>query len=202
LKGDLLIRCEWAGDEPSYVAYHDQEWGVPIYDDRQFFELLILEGAQAGLSWLTILRKRAAYREAFEDFSPEKVAAFDETRLEALLYNPGIVRNRLKLRSAVENARAFLVVQDEFGSFARYVWAFVGGRPVQNEWESLGEIPTQTPESIAFSKDLRRRGFRFVGPTIMYAFMQSAGLVNDHIRSCFRYQAVRDFGQSRSLPEG
>ena len=185
-----LVRCEWAGSDSLYLAYHDQEWGVPQFDDQHLFEMLILEGAQAGLSWITILRKREAYRQAFEGFVPARVAAFDEERIEQLLLNPGIVRNRLKVRSAVENARGFLRIQEEFGSFAKYAWDFIGGAPRHNHWHSLAEIPAQTAESQAFSKDLRQRGFRFIGPTIIYAFMQAVGMVNDHIVTCFRYSEL------------
>jgi DNA-3-methyladenine glycosylase I len=169
------------------VAYHDEEWGVPVHDDRLLFEFLVLEGAQAGLSWSTILKKRDGYRAAFENFSPEKVAAFDEERVEGLLLDPGIVRNRLKVRSAVINARAILALQEEHGSFDHYIWQFVGGRTIQNQLESLTEIPSQTPQSVAMSKDLLRRGFKFVGPTICYAFMQAVGMVNDHLVDCFRH---------------
>ena len=174
------------------IAYHDEDWGVPVHDDRLLFEFLVLEGAQAGLSWSTILKKRDGYRAAFENFSPEEVAAFDEDRVEGLLQNAGIVRNRLKVRSAVINARAILAVREEFGSFDGYLWQFVGGRTIQNQFDSLNEIPSKTPESIAMSKDLLRRGFKFVGPTICYAFMQAVGMVNDHLMSCFRYDQLRN----------
>ena len=179
-------RCDWART-PLGIAYHDHEWGVPVHDDRTLFEFLILEGAQAGLSWETILRKREAYRAAFAGFDPARVARFTPRRVERLLANPGIVRNRLKIESASSNARAFLAVQKEFGSFDRYVWGFVGGRPQRNARRTLREIPPRTAESDALSRDLRRRGFRFVGSTICYAFMQAVGLVNDHLVSCFRY---------------
>ena len=185
-----LNRCPWAGSDPLYQAYHDDEWGVPVHDDRTLFEFLILEGAQAGLSWITILRKRDAYRRAFAGFEPAAVAAFDEDKIATLLADPGIVRNRLKINAAVGNARAFLAVQREFGSFDAYVWGFVGGRPIVNAWATLAEVPAETTESRALSDDLKRRGFRFVGPTIMYAYMQAVGLVNDHLVSCFRYQEV------------
>ena len=185
-----MKRCEWAGSEPLYVAYHDQEWGVPQHDDGKLFEMLILEGAQAGLSWSTILKKRESYRKAFEDFDPQKVAEFDESEVAELPKNPGIVRNRLKVSAAVQNAKALLEVQDEFGSFDKYIWGFVGGEPKVNTWKSLGEIPAQTAESQAMSKDLKKRGFRFVGPTICYAFMQAVGMVNDHVVHCFRYQEL------------
>jgi DNA-3-methyladenine glycosylase I len=187
-----MKRCEWAGSEPLYVAYHDQEWGVPQHDDRKLFEMLILEGAQAGLSWSTILKKREDYRKAFEDFDPQKVAEFDESKIAELLKDTGIVRNRLKINAAVQNAKALLEVQDEFGSFDKYIWEFVGGEPRVNTWKSLGEIPAQTAESEAMSKDLKKRGFRFVGPTICYAFMQAVGMVNDHVVHCFRYQQLVD----------
>ena len=182
------IRCPWAGTDPLYVAYHDDDWGVPVHDDRTLFEFLILEGAQAGLSWLTILRKRDAYRRAFIGFDPAAVAAFDEDKIAALLADPGIVRNRLKVRAAVDNARAFQVVQQQFGSFDAYVWGFVGGRPLVNEWATPAEVPAETAVSRALSADLKRRGFRFVGPTIIYATMQAVGLVNDHLVSCFRHR--------------
>jgi DNA-3-methyladenine glycosylase I len=184
------IRCPWAGTDPLYVAYHDEEWGVPVHDDRTLFEFLILEGAQAGLSWATILRKRQNYRRAFDSFDPTAVAAYDEGKVAALLADPGIVRNRLKVRAAVRNAQAFQRVQDEFGCFDAYVWSFVGGRPLVNRWESLRQIPAATPESRALSKDLKARGFTFVGPTIIYAFMQAVGMVNDHVASCFRYREL------------
>jgi len=180
-------RCGWATTDPLYIEYHDREWGVPVHDDRKLFEFLILEGAQAGLSWLTILRKRENYRLAFDDFDPEKVARYDETKIARLLEDPGIVRNRLKVRSAVSNAQAFLKVQEEFGSFDAYIWQFVDGQPVQNAWRKLEEIPAKTPQAEAMSKDLIRRGFKFVGPTICYAHMQATGMVNDHLVHCFRY---------------
>jgi DNA-3-methyladenine glycosylase I len=183
-------RCPWAGADPLYLAYHDEEWGVPLHDDRALFELLSLEGAQAGLSWITILRKRPAYRRAFARFDPRKVARFDRGRTRALLRDPGIVRNRLKVEGTVRNARAFLEVVREQGSFDRYLWSFVGGKPIRNRWRSMPEVPAETAESRAMSKDLRRRGFTFVGPTICYAFMQAAGLVNDHLVGCFRYRRV------------
>ncbi len=180
-------RCEWAGTDPLYVDYHDHEWGVPVHDDRKLFEFLILEGAQAGLSWITILRKRARYIEVFDGFDPEQVALFDEAKLAALLTDPGIVRNRLKVHGAVKNAKAFLAVQEEFGSFDAYLWSFVDGAPVQNRWRRLSKIPAETEASRALSKDLKRRGFTFVGPTICYAFMQAVGMVNDHATNCPRH---------------
>jgi DNA-3-methyladenine glycosylase I len=184
-------RCAWAGDDPLSIAYHDQEWGVPVHDDRRLFEFLVLEGAQAGLSWMTILKKREAYRRAFAEFDPASVAGFDTAKIEELLSDPGIVRNRLKVVAAIDNARAFLKVQEEFGSFDAYLWRFVGGQPIHNRWQSLAEIPTQTAEAEALSKDLKRRGFRFVGPTICYAFMQAVGMVMDHTADCFRYEELR-----------
>lgn len=195
-KQNDIVRCAWAGSDPLYVTYHDTEWGVPVHDDRLLFEFLLLEGAQAGLSWITILRKRENYRKAFAGFDPVKVARFMEKDLERLLADTGIVRNRLKINSAVNNARAFLEVQDEFGSFSDYSWRFVGGRPRVNRFKTLKEIPASTPESEAFSRDLKRRGFRFVGPTIIYAHMQAVGMVNDHVVDCFRY---REVGGLRSL---
>ena len=182
-------RCPWARDELS-VAYHDQEWGVPLRSDRGLFEFLILEGAQAGLSWVTILKKRRAYRAAFDRFDPSKVARYDEARIAALLANDGIVRNRLKVAAAVQNARALLAVQKEFGSFDQYVWQFVGGRPLRNRWRRAEDVPNRTAESDAMSKDLTKRGFKFVGSTICYAFMQATGMVNDHLVTCFRYREL------------
>jgi DNA-3-methyladenine glycosylase I len=185
------VRCAWAqGGDAQYLAYHDHEWGVPVHDDRKLFEFLILEGAQAGLSWSTILKKREGYRAAFADFDPVRVAAFGEAEQAALLANPGIVRNRLKIAAAVTNARAFLEVQSEFGSFDAYVWRFVDGRPIVNTWRSREEVPARTAESDALSKDLLKRGFKFVGTTIMYAHMQATGMVNDHTVDCFRYGEV------------
>jgi len=180
-------RCAWAGDDPLYIAYHDEEWGVPCHDERKLFEMLCLEGAQAGLSWITILRKRENYRVAFDDFDVEAVAAYDEEQIAALLQNPGIVRNKLKVNAFVRNAQAFLRVQEEFGSFDAYIWRFVDGEPIVNRFTSLSEIPAQTERSQAMSKDMKKRGFTFVGPTICYAFMQATGMVNDHVVDCFRY---------------
>lgn len=189
---DDRSRCAWsyAGMSPEYVRYHDSEWGVPVRDDRKLFEFLVLEGAQAGLSWSTILRKREGYREAFAGFDPERVARFTTRTVERLLEFDGIVRNRLKIQSAITNARCFLAVQDEFGSFADYSWAFVGGRPIVNRWTDMKQVPATSPESDAFSKDLQKRGFKFVGSTIMYAHMQATGMVNDHVVDCFRYKEV------------
>jgi DNA-3-methyladenine glycosylase I len=179
--------CTWANASPEYLVYHDTEWGVPVHDERRHFEFLILEGAQAGLSWLTILRKRPAYRAAYDRFDPRKVATYDRRRVALLLANAGIVRNRLKIDSSISNARAFLEVQKEFGSFDAYIWGFVGGAPKQNRRTSLRQVPPRTAESDAMSKDLKKRGFRFVGSTICYAYMQAAGFVNDHVTGCFRH---------------
>ena len=190
-------RCAWAGDDPLYVAYHDAEWGVPVHDDRKLFEFLILEGAQAGLSWLTILRKRENYRRAFASFDPERVARFGAREVRRLLVDPGIVRNRLKVAGAIRNAQAFLAVQEEFGSFDRFMWQFVGGRPTQNAWRQLQQVPSRTPESDALSKDLRTRGFAFVGSTICYAHMQAVGMVNDHLVNCFRYRELARKGANQ-----
>ena len=188
----MKVRCQWAGTDPLYVAYHDEEWGVPVHDDRKLFEMLILEGAQAGLSWSTILNKREGYRKAFDNFEPQKVAAYGEEKIAQLLDNPAIVRNRLKVRSAVQNARAFLELQTAFGTFDDYLWRFVDGQPIQNHWQTLAEIPAETDESRALSKDLKKRGFNFVGPTIIYVFMQAGGMVNDHVVSCFRHEEVKE----------
>jgi DNA-3-methyladenine glycosylase I len=183
-------RCAWCGTDPLYVEYHDTEWGVPVRDDRKLFEFLILEGAQAGLSWLTILRKREGYRKAFADFDPQKVARFTPARVERLLQDPSIVRNRLKVESSVSNARAFLKVQDEFGSFSDYIWRFVDGKPIVNRFKSMKDVPAKTEVSDAVSKDMKKRGFRFVGSTIVYAHMQATGMVNDHMVDCFRYRKL------------
>lgn len=188
---DQLIRCAWAGSDPLYREYHDREWGVPLHDDRLLFEFLILEGAQAGLSWLTVLRKREAYRCCFHHFDPEKVASFDAAKVSELLSNTGIIRNRLKIESAVGNARSFLSLREEFGSFDTYLWNFVDGRPIRNCWRNVSEIPAATPLSDRLSRDLKRRGFRFVGSTICYAFMQAVGMVNDHIVTCYRHAELR-----------
>jgi DNA-3-methyladenine glycosylase I len=185
-----VSRCPWAGHDPLYVDYHDSEWGMPLHDDRRLFEFLVLEGAQAGLSWLTILKKRENYRLAFDGFDPARVAGFDAQKIAGLLVNPGIVRNRLKILSAVRNARAFLDTQRQFGSFDAYVWRFVGGKPKINRWRSLPEVPAETVESRELSGDLIRRGFTFVGPTICYAFMQAVGMVNDHLVGCFRHRGL------------
>lgn len=187
----MLTRCAWAGTDPLYVEYHDREWGVPVHDDRLLFEFLVLEGAQAGLSWLTILRKREGYRRAFAGFDPARVAAFGPTDIDRLLGDGAIVRNRLKVESAVANARAYLRVQDEFESFAAYVWRFVEGDTIHNAWRTVGDIPAKTPEAEALSRDLKNRGFRFVGPTICYAHMQATGMVNDHTVDCFRWAELK-----------
>jgi len=190
----MTVRCEWTGDwndiDDIMVKYHDEEWGEPKHDDRRLFEDLVLDGAQAGLSWSTILNKRENYREAFDNFDPAKVAAYDEAKIEELLQNPGIVRNRQKVNSAVKNAKAFLKIQEEFGSFDAYIWGFVDGKPIQNERKSMSELPAKTELSEGISKDLKIRGFNFVGPTIIYAFMQAVGLVNDHTIDCFRYREI------------
>ncbi len=190
----MTIRCEWTGDwddiDDIMVKYHDEEWGIPKRDDRRLFEDLVLDGAQAGLSWRTILNKRESYREAFDNFDAAKVAVYDEAKIEELLQNPGIVRNRQKVNSAVKNAKAFLKIQEEFGSFDAYIWGFVGGVPIQNERKSMSELPAKTELSEEISKDLKKRGFNFVGPTIIYAFMQAVGMVNDHTMDCYRYHEL------------
>ena len=188
------VRCGWCGDDPLYVAYHDREWGVPIRDDRILFEFLLLEGAQAGLSWATILKKREGYQRLYEGFDPERVAGYGERKLAELLADPAIVRNRAKVVASVTNARAFLEVQAEFGSFSDYIWRFVDGVPIQNAWTSLDQLPAVTSLAESISKDLRQRGFKFVGPTIVYAHMQATGMVNDHLVSCFRHREVAALG--------
>jgi DNA-3-methyladenine glycosylase I len=189
-----LIRCHWASNEFN-IRYHDEEWGVPIHDDHQWFEFLILEGAQAGLSWDTILRKRARYREVLDNFDPAKVARYDAKKVRALLADPGIIRNRLKIESTIGNARAFLAVQEEIGSFDKYIWRFTDGKPKQNAWKTHKRVPARTTASDAMSKDLQKRGFRFVGSTICYALMQATGMVNDHVVGCFRYKELGDGGR-------
>ncbi len=188
-----ICRCDWVHDDPLEIAYHDLEWGVPVHDDRRLFEFLILEGAQAGLSWITILRKRESYRAAFDQFDPEKIVRYDDAKITELLANPGIVRNRLKVAAAIQNARAYLTIQEQFGSFDAYIWQFVEEKPIINAWKTLAEVPAETAESKAMSRDLRQRGFKFVGSTICYAFMQACGLVNDHLVDCFRYQEINRF---------
>ncbi|MCB0377319.1 MAG: DNA-3-methyladenine glycosylase I [Bdellovibrionales bacterium] len=184
-------RCTWCGDDPLYVKYHDKEWGVPVYDDQKLFEFLTLESAQAGLSWITVLKKRENYRKAFANFDPKKVAKFNEKQVQSLLQNPGIIRNQLKIRAAINNAKLFLDVQNEFGSFAKYMWSFVGNQPLQNTRKSLKAVPAKTKESDSLSKDLKQRGFKFVGSTIVYAHMQACGMVNDHTLDCFRHQEIK-----------
>jgi DNA-3-methyladenine glycosylase I len=186
----MTVRCEWPGDDPLMTEYHDQEWGVPVHDDRLLFEHLLLDGAQAGLSWRTVLYKREGYRRAFDNFDARKIAAYDGEKLEELLQDASIIRNRQKVNSAIANAKAFLEVQKEFGSFDIYIWSFVGGKTIKNAWQTMSEIPATSPQSEAMSKDLKKRGFKFVGPTICYAFMQAAGMVNDHKVDCFRYDEV------------
>ena len=183
-------RCPWAGNDPIYIKYHDKEWGIPLHNDRKLFEFLLLDGFQAGLSWITILKKRTNYRKAFDYFNARKIAAYDTRKVEQLLQNKGIIRNRLKIEAAVTNAKAFLAIRDEFSSFGDYIWQFTEGKTLKNAWKSISEIPAWTDESIAMSKDLKQRGFKFVGPTICYAFMQAAGMVNDHLIDCFRYHEV------------
>jgi DNA-3-methyladenine glycosylase I len=190
MRPEGIPRCGWVGSDPLYRSYHDREWGVPVHDDRLLFEFLILEGAQAGLSWITILKRRDAYRAAFAGFDPGAVAGFDRRKVAELLADPGIVRNRLKVESAITNARSFLKVQEEFGSFDAYQWRFVDGRPIRNAWRSIMEVPASTPVSDAMSRDLKRRGFRFVGSTICYAHMQAVGMVNDHTVDCFRWREI------------
>ena len=189
--GNLSPRCGWVGEDSLMIEYHDREWGVPVHDDRRHFEFLVLDGAQAGLSWRTILHKRARYREVFDGFDPAKVARYGERKIESLLADAGIVRNRMKVESAIRNARVFLEIQEEVGSFDDYVWGFVGGETIQNRRRELAEIPASTPESDALSKDLKRRGMNFVGSTICYAYMQAAGMVNDHVTRCFRHRELR-----------
>jgi DNA-3-methyladenine glycosylase I len=187
------LRCGWAGNDALYQSYHDTEWGVPLHDDKCLFEFLILEGAQAGLSWITILRKRESYRAAFDDFDAMRIAAYGANKIESLLQDAGIVRNRLKVGAAVINAQRFLEVQDEFGSFDQFIWQFVGGKTRQNSWRSIADIPSSTPESDAMSKELKRRGFKFVGSTICYAYMQATGMVNDHTTNCFRHKKLQQY---------
>ena len=190
-----LQRCPWLNlDKPDYVAYHDREWGVPVHDDRKHFEFLTLESAQAGLSWYTVLRKRANYRQAFAEFDPAKVSRFNAAKIEQMLQDPGLIRNRRKISAAVENARHFLAVQDEFGSFSAYIWRFVGGEPIVNEFRTLADLPATSRESDALSKDLKSRGFKFIGSTVIYAHMQATGMVNDHVLDCFRRSQILNAG--------
>ncbi|MGB9499036.1 MAG: DNA-3-methyladenine glycosylase I [Dissulfuribacterales bacterium] len=193
-----MKRCEWANGSDLERAYHDTQWGTPVHNDRKLFEFLILEGAQAGLSWSTILKKRDGYRKAFENFDAKKISAYSEDNIAELLNNSEIIRNRLKINAAITNARAFLAVQKEFGSFDTYIWQFVNGKPIRNAWKKLAEIPANTPESEIMSKDLKKRGFKFVGPTICYAFMQAIGMVNDHIVDCFRYNVINQYNPEKS----
>lgn len=191
----MKTRCPWCeGTFDAYVKYHDEEWGVPVHNDKTQFEFLILEGAQAGLSWSTILKKREGYRTAFAGFDVEKVARFDEQKIQQMLQNPEIVRNELKIRSAINNAQLFIEIQEEVGSFSKYIWSFVDGSPIQNSWESMKQVPATTKESDELAKDLKKRGFKFTGSTIMYAHMQATGLVNDHLTSCFRYSTIKKMG--------
>ena len=185
-----IQRCTWPGTDPLYVAYHDEEWGVPVFDDGSLFAKLLLDGAQAGLSWITILRKRENYYQAFDDFDPQKMANYDDAKIAELLANPGIIRNRQKVNAFIRNAQAYLKLKEELGSFSEYLWGFVGGEPIVNAWTSLDQIPTKTTESEEMSKELKNRGFSFVGPTICYAFMQAVGIVNDHLVTCFRYEEL------------
>lgn len=186
----MCKRCSWPGADPLYIKYHDEEWGVPLHDEQRLFEFLILEGAQAGLSWITILKKRDAYRKAYSHFDVEKVARFNSRSVERLLNNPGIVRNRLKIEASITNARAFINVQDEYGSFNDFIWDYVDGKPIQNKFKTLKQLPATTPLSDTISKDLKKRGFKFVGSTICYAFMQATGMVNDHVTSCYRFKEI------------
>ncbi len=186
----MKIRCPWAGSDPTYIKYHDNEWGIPLHNDRKLFEFLLLDGFQAGLSWITILKKRTNYRKAFDHFDARKIAAYDNRKLNQLLANKGIIRNKLKVEAAVQNARSFLIILDEFGNFDDYIWQFTGGKTIKNAWQTISQVPAWTKESVAMSKDLKKRGFKFVGPTICYAFMQAAGMVNDHLVDCFRYHQV------------
>jgi DNA-3-methyladenine glycosylase I len=188
----MTRRCDWCGDHPLYVKYHDKEWGVPLHNDKKLFEFLILEGAQAGLSWLTVLKKRTAYRQAFDGFDFERVAKYSEARIKTLLGNPEIIRNRLKVESAIRNARAFIEIRKEFGTFNKYIWQFVDGKPQQNRWKSMKDLPAKTDLSDTISRDLKIRGFNFVGSTIIYAHMQATGMVNDHLTTCFRHNEIRN----------
>ena len=190
----MIKRCNWCVSNPLYVNYHDKEWGVPLHNDKRLFEFLILEGAQAGLSWLTVLKKRAAYREAFDGFDFKRVAGYNQARIKTLLANPGIIRNRLKIESAIRNARAFIEIRKEFGTFNKYIWQFVEGKPLQNRWKHIHKLPANTELSDLISKDLKIRGFNFVGSTITYAHMQATGMVNDHLTDCFRYKEIRELG--------
>ncbi len=191
-KAGELKRCAWCGDDPLYVKYHDKEWGVPVHNDKKLFEFIILEGAQAGLSWITVLKKRTAYREAFDNFDFNKVARYNARKIQSLLNNPGIIRNRLKVHSAVQNANAFIEVRKEFGTFNKYIWSFVGGKSIQNRYKQMSDLPVKTDLSDTISRDLKKRGFNFVGSTIVYAHMQATGMVNDHVTGCFRYKDIKN----------
>jgi len=193
-----ITRCDWCGADPLYIAYHDTEWGVPLHDDHRLFEFLILEGAQAGLSWLTILKKRDNYRRAYDDFDPARVARYTRHKQNRLMHDAGIVRNRLKIEASILNARAFLDIQDKFGSFDAFIWQFTDGRPRQNRWRTPKSVPASTPESVTMSRELKKRGFKFVGSTICYAFMQATGMVNDHLVGCYRHTPIRKLGDRRS----
>ena len=188
----MKIRCPWVKEDPLLIEYHDHEWGSPVHDDNLLFEFMVLEGAQAGLSWITVLRKRKNYREAFDNFDPAKIALYNEEKIEELMNNPGIIRNRRKIIAAVANANAVLKIQEEWNSFDKYIWQFVDGKPIENKWENMEDIPAFTPESENMSKDLKKRGFKFVGPTICYAFMQAVGMVNDHVVDCFRHEELEN----------
>ena len=193
----MIYRCGWSISDPLMIDYHDNEWGVPVHDDRKHFEMIVLDGAQAGLSWQTVLRKRESYREAFDNFDPKKVARYNDKKIMKLFGNPGIIRNRLKINSAVLNAKAFLEVTEEFGTFDKYIWQFVGQRTVHNSWKFLKELPAKTSESDSMSKDLKKRGFSFVGSTICYAYMQAAGMVNDHTIECFRHKELKRMSRNK-----
>lgn len=193
----MIKRCTWCGSDPQYMAYHDEDWGVPVYDDRLLFEMLILEGAQAGLSWLTILKKRDNYRQAFHDFDAARIACYDQKEIDRLMQDDGIVRNRLKIESTIKNAKGFLQIREEFSSFTDYLWRYVDGKQIVNKWEKLSDIPARTKLSDQLSKELKKRGFNFVGPTICYAYMQSIGMVNDHITDCFRYREINQLTSKR-----
>lgn len=187
----MKTRCPWPGNDPLYIQYHDTQWGVPVHDDRKLFEFLVLEGAQAGLSWITILKKRENYKKAFDNFDFNRIAAYDKNKINALLNSPGIIRNRLKILSVIENARAFIKVCDEFGSFDEYIWRYTGNKTITNAWKNPEDVPSRSPESALMSNELKKREFKFVGPVICYAFMQAVGMVNDHITSCFRYRELK-----------
>jgi len=191
----MPARCQWCSEDPLYIAYHDNEWGVPVYDDRKLFEFLILEGAQAGLSWITILRKRENYRKAFDGFDWEKIAAYSDDKIMGLLQNPGIIRNRLKIAATIQNAKSFANIVNQYGNFSGFIWKYVQGVPIQNTWQNIGEVPAQSKESELMSKELKKWGFRFVGPTICYAYMQAVGMVNDHTTDCLRYKGIRALSQ-------